>query len=181
MAEEILDIVDENDTIIGQCTRKESYNKQHPNRIVFVVIKNTKGEIAIQRRSMKCWWAPWILDVSAWWHVSSGQEYFEAAERELFEEIWVECKLKLLWKEYLNRKELDKKYFHNMNELRHEDHFHFRCVYEWIYDGNFKFDDGEVEELLFFSLDTIRTMINTWEKMTPSLVDILEKYYFNKQ
>jgi len=42
MQEEILDIVDENDEIIGQCERHQLYNKRATNRIVDVLIRDSK-------------------------------------------------------------------------------------------------------------------------------------------
>ena len=177
MQEEILDIVDENDEIIGQCERHQLYNKRATNRIVDVLIRDSKWKIALQRRSQTCSFMPGALATSAGGHVISWQTYKQAAYNELIEEIGIRCELKFVWKYYDDRKEINKKYYKNCRIRVDESHFFFTSVYEWTYDWKFSFDDGEVDKLEFFSKNEIRKMIDDWEYMMAGVVDILEKFY----
>ena len=175
---EILDIVDEKDNVIWTNTRHESYRNCTRNRIVFVVLKNITGQIYLQRRSNTCWFCPWALDITAWWHVSSWQDYEEAAYREMFEEVWVKwIDLTFHSKWAWDRYEIDKKYQKNSNHMREHSHEFFREIYTWVYDWDFSFDDWEVEEVLLFSKDELQKLIDNNEFMTPGCIDVLTEYF----
>ncbi len=177
---EILDIVDENDIVIGQNTRQQSYINKTSNRIIFVCIKNFNGDILLQKRSKNCSFMPGAWDMSVWWHVSSWQTYEEAAYRELREEIWItEMDLHFISKEYWDRKEIDSKYSMCEWMIREESHSFFRSLYEWVYEWELHFDDGEVEDAQYFSLDEIDQMLQNNEYMTPGCIDILINIYMN--
>jgi hypothetical protein len=45
---------------------------------------------------------------------------------------------------YKDRLEIDKRYW---EKIEHEQHFFYCSIFEWVYDWNFSFDDGEVESL----------------------------------
>lgn len=171
---EILDIVDENDSIVGKNTRHDSYRNKTINRIIFVCIKNSEWKVLLQKRSSTCWFMPWAWDMSVGWHVSSGQTYEEAAYRELFEEIWIEgIKLDFISKKYWDRKEIDEKHLSSDKITRHESHWFFRAYYEWVYDWELKFDDGEVELAQHFSKEELKQMIENKEFMTPGCIDVI--------
>jgi len=171
---EYLDIIDEKDKVIWINTRHKSYKNKTPNRIVSIVILNKNWKIALQKRSINCSYKPWYLDISAGGHVSSWSIYKESAYRELREELWIKCKLILKDKIYKDRLEIDKRYW---EKIEHEQHFFYCSIFEWVYDWNFSFDDGEVESLEFFSLKNIKNMIKNKKKITPWAIYILEKYY----
>lgn len=89
--EEILDLVDENDQVIGKKSRADIYNEGLTNfRVVNVFIKNSKGELWIPRRTAHKKLFPLYLDMSAAGHVESGETYEEAAKKEVAEEINVD-------------------------------------------------------------------------------------------
>ena len=50
---EYLDIINENDQIIGQASKKDIYNKMLRHRIVHVLIFNNKNEMLLQQRNKK--------------------------------------------------------------------------------------------------------------------------------
>lgn len=84
--EELLDVVDENDRVIGRATRGECHRKGLLHRSVSVFVFNSEGLFLIQQRS-----ASKVLNASKWdrsvaGHVLSGQSWEEAARRELEEE-----------------------------------------------------------------------------------------------
>lgn len=176
---EILDIVDLDDNVIGQNTRHDSYKNGTRNRIACVTLRSSEGKIFLQRRSEQCSFCPWYWDTAAGGHVQSGQNYEEAAYRELSEELWVVgITLSFIAKDHADRYLSDQKYQRNPKYIRQYSHEFFRAVYEWIFDGPFYFDDGEVSQIRAFSLDELQCMIDSQkEDMTPWCIDVLVKYY----
>jgi len=86
--DELLDIVDENDQVIGQKSRSEVYLEGLKNfRVVNAFLENSHGELLILRRSSEQKVFPLSLDMSMGGHVSSGETYEEALKRELREEL----------------------------------------------------------------------------------------------
>lgn len=102
MIEEILDIVNENDEVIGQIAKSDLYKKGLNNfRVINSFLINNKNEVWIPRRSATKKLFPSCLDASVGGHVSSGESYNQAFERELEEELNIKLstvKYKLLSK-----------------------------------------------------------------------------------
>lgn len=86
---EILDVVDIDDEVVGQATRGEIHEKGWLHRAVHIFLFNSAGEIYIQRRSSFKDRHPSKLDSSAAGHVDSMESYEEAAKRELHEELGI--------------------------------------------------------------------------------------------
>lgn len=88
--EEIFDVVDEDDRVIGQATRADVHsNKTLIHRSIGVAIFNKKGEIFLQQRSTTKDTDPLLWTVSCSGHVESGDSYEESAKRELREELGI--------------------------------------------------------------------------------------------
>jgi isopentenyldiphosphate isomerase len=87
MSDEILDIVDENDIVIGTATRKEAHAKGLLHREIYVWFITPDQKIIFQKRSMTKETNPGLLTPSVAAHVSSGQTYIETLERESAEEL----------------------------------------------------------------------------------------------
>lgn len=86
--QEILDLVDDNDNVIGTATRDEIYAKKSTNyRAVFGLLINDKGQLWIPRRHSKKKLYPSCLDSSIGGCVSSGETYEQALIREGKEEL----------------------------------------------------------------------------------------------
>jgi len=91
--DEILDIVNEEDIVIGQKQRSEIYQQGAVNfRVVNAFLINSRGEIWIPRRSSHKKIFPLCLDVSMGGHVETGETYEDAFQRELKEELNLELK-----------------------------------------------------------------------------------------
>src|ERR1700689_765200 len=87
MAEEIFDIVNERDEVAGQNTRREVHARGLWHRAVHVLVFNARGEVFLQKRSMRKDIAAGKWDSSASGHLDSGEDYDACAVRELREEI----------------------------------------------------------------------------------------------
>ena len=85
--DEIFDVVDEDDQVIGQATRGEVHRRGLRHRAVHVLVFNTKGEVFLQKRSMHKDTFPGAWDSSCSGHLDRGEDYDAAAIRELWEEI----------------------------------------------------------------------------------------------
>src|SRR5262252_3987077 len=87
MDEEIFDVVNERDEVIGRETRSKVHRLGLKHRAVHVLVFNGRGQIFLQKRSMKKDRQPGLWDSSASGHLESGEDYDACALRELQEEI----------------------------------------------------------------------------------------------
>lgn len=96
--DELFDVVDEEDQVIGQAHRSVVHAQQLLHRAVHVFLFNSRGELLIQHRSATKDEFPLCLTSSASGHVDSGESYAQAAIRELREELGLQCDLEYLAK-----------------------------------------------------------------------------------
>ncbi len=87
MSDEIFDVVNERDEVIGQELRREVHRQGLRHRAVHVLVFNSRGEVFLQKRSMTKDTFPGAWDSSSSGHVDSGEDYDTCAIRELREEI----------------------------------------------------------------------------------------------
>ena len=87
MSEEIFDVVNEQDEVIGQRSRSEIHRLGLKHRAVHVLVFNARGELFLQKRSMKKDCFPGKWDSSASGHLDSGETYDACAVRETREEL----------------------------------------------------------------------------------------------
>ncbi len=87
MSDEIFDIVNDLDQVIGQCPRRVVHRDGHKHRAIHVFVFNARGEIFLQKRSMAKDTYPGTWDSSASGHLDTGEDYDDCALRELREEI----------------------------------------------------------------------------------------------
>lgn len=87
MAEEIFDVVNERDEVIGKRPRSEVHRLGLMHRATHVLVFNKRGQVFLQKRSMNKDRQPGLWDSSASGHVDSGEHYDTCVVRELREEI----------------------------------------------------------------------------------------------
>ena len=87
MAEDIFDVVDENDQVIGQAERSRVHREGLRHRAVHVFLFDRRGRLFLQKRSQNKDSWPGAWDSSCSGHVDSGETYAEAVVRELGEEL----------------------------------------------------------------------------------------------
>lgn len=87
--QDILPVVDENDTVIGSAPRREVHARALRHRAVHAVVVNKAGQVLLQKRSSRKDSHPGWWDISMGGHVDAGEEYDAAARREMREELGI--------------------------------------------------------------------------------------------
>jgi len=167
MFDEIVDLIDKDDNIIGEKLKSECHKKGLWHRAVSIFVFNKEGKLLVQKRApnMSC---PNLLCSSASGHLQKGDSYKEGAKRELKEELGILCKLKFVGKFTMDVSYPDGK-------IDKEHYVLFICNY----DGEFKIQKEELSEIKFFSIEELKQMIkNNKNKFTPGFLQEFQ-YYLN--
>ncbi len=163
--EELLDIVDVNDNVIGQKKRGDIYREGKPNfRVVNVFVENARGQLWILRRSARKSYFPLGLDMSVGGHVKSGETYDDALKRELQEELKIDAsqvRCQLLG--YLTPQE--------------DGVSAFMKVYKTQLEETPKFNTDEFIEGFWCSPKNILERIERGEKAKDDLPKLLKRFY----
>ena len=142
---EYLDLVDENDNVIGKEDRNIIYKKDLNNfRVINIMIINSENKIIVPKRSSNRRLFPNCYDCSVGGHVSSGETYEEAAYRELEEELGI-TNVKLDEIGYFKPFELNTSSFSKM--------------YKLIYDGDLNYDKDGIQEIFYMDKEEIKKLI----------------------
>jgi len=88
-ADELLDIVDDDDRVVGQAPRGEAYARRLRHRCVFVQARDAHGRIFVHRRTPTKLVFPSMYDMFVGGVVGAGESYDAAALREAEEELGV--------------------------------------------------------------------------------------------
>ena len=88
-SEEILDVVDIHNHVVGQLTRGEIHERGLLHRSVHVLLFDSRQRLFVQKRSAFKDTNPGLWDTSAAGHVDAGEVPFSAAKRELQEELGI--------------------------------------------------------------------------------------------
>ncbi len=158
---EFLDIVDENDNVLGSASKAEIYQNKSTHRIVHIFITN-KDKIILQMQSKHKKFCPLHWCTSAAGHVQAGETWEEAARRELMEEIGVDVPLEFSGK-YVYVKEST-----SIKKI-------LGC-FKAEYNGSFKPNEFEVDKVESFTIQEIQSMIDSGEKFHPELLFLLNKH-----
>jgi len=141
--EELFDVVDENDIVVSSQERHFVHVNKLLHRAVHIWIFNNRGELFLQKRS---YWKEnhpglWCSSVAG--HVSTGENYLEAAKRELFEELGANVPLQLIHRilasEVTGQEFVEcfvgiaeEPFFLDPEEIETGAFFHPRLIQEWI-------------------------------------------------
>ncbi|OKJ96991.1 NUDIX hydrolase [Streptomyces sp. CB03234] len=88
-ADEILDVVDEHDEVVGQFPRGEVYARGLRHRCVFVLARDAEDRVFVHRRTATKLVFPSLYDMFVGGVVGAGESYDAAALREAEEELGV--------------------------------------------------------------------------------------------
>ncbi len=161
MVEEIFDVVDEDDQVINQLPRSVVHAKKLLHRAASVFVFNSAGELLLQKRSANKDEFPGCFTASASGHLSTGEEYDIAMQREMEEEIGLKTELTRLKK--------FKGGSHNA--------FEHAVLYQTEANEISFFDPEEIESVHFFELKTLDQMIKEKpEQFTPPFLEQYKWY-----
>ncbi|MEY3828744.1 MAG: hypothetical protein RL636_445 [Verrucomicrobiota bacterium] len=90
--DEVFDVVDDQDVVIGSCPRSEIHRRQLRHRAIHIFWLRADGQLCLQRRSYAKDNCPGQVSTSCAGHVDSGETYPVAAVRELREEIGLQVR-----------------------------------------------------------------------------------------
>ena len=85
--DELFDVCNRDDRVIGQARREDVHAQNLLHRAVHIWVLRTDGRLVVQRRSASKDQYPNGLTSSASGHLDSGEDYLDAAIRELGEEL----------------------------------------------------------------------------------------------
>jgi isopentenyl-diphosphate Delta-isomerase len=169
-SEEYGDVVDEKDNIIEKRPLGECVNLGLLHRAILVVLLDaTMKKVYLQKRSEKKNFFPGRWSASCTGHVSSGESYLQAAEREVSEELGLtDVKLQPLFK-FLSPK------WKFGNRIEWE----YITVFEGnTFDQEITLDATEVQEGKYVTLEELRDLLKANENsFTPDSIIALQRYH----
>jgi len=166
ISEEIFDVVNERDEVVDRQPRSVVHQQGLKHRAAHVLVFNSRGEVFLQKRSMKKDRQPGVWDSSTSGHVDSGEDYDASAVRELREEIG------------LNATEPLERLF-KINACEETDQ-EFVWVYRCRHDGPFELNPDEIDEGGWFAPEKVTTwmterpqdfataLLFIWQRLTNS-------------
>jgi len=154
--EELLDLVDKHDRVIGEVARSEANsNPDVIHREIGVLIYDNKNRILVQQRSYKKKTDPgsWIISCAG--HVSKGMTPLEAARMELREELGFDTELKFVGKVL----------------LKYPNETHFAYLYYGKYNGEeITIDPSETVKTKFVTQNDLRTIKENVEPISYGMM-----------
>jgi isopentenyldiphosphate isomerase len=158
-AEEIVTIVDRDNTPIGAVTRRIMRQQRLIHRASYILVFNAQGELFIQKRSLSKDIYPGYWDLAAGGVVLAGESYEESAQRELHEELGLAgVKLRPLFDQY---------YEDATNRV-------WGRIFACTSNGPFILQAAEIDHGQFITLDQIEQLHQT-EPVTPDGLQLLQR------
>ncbi|MDP4020572.1 MAG: NUDIX domain-containing protein, partial [Candidatus Adlerbacteria bacterium] len=160
--------VDKDDNPIGAGTRQEASEKGLICRIVRIFIFNSKGQLLLQKRGPNVS-IPDKWDDSVAGHVDEGEDYLEAAHREMAEEMGVKgVELTKVATYYTERFDPNDKRVVGRR---------FNTLYKTIYDGEVTPDPDEIADVQWIELpDLKKWLAENPEDFAPGFRDAFKEF-----
>jgi len=157
--DELVDIVDENDLVVGVVTRRQMRAEGLRHRAVFIAVQGSDGRLLVHQRSFDKDLRPGAWDIAFGGVVGTGEPYDAAAVRELSEEIGITA---------TDLVALGGGAFA-------EDSYDLvaRC-YRVVHDGPFTFGDGEVIAAKWVNRTELRKLLDQEDVMHDSIALLLD-------
>lgn len=154
--DELVDVVDDDDRVVGTVTRRQMRARRLLHRSVGIAVLGSDGRLLVHRRSdaKDLWPGRWDLAVGG--VVGAGESYEVAAARELGEEMGVNGVLVPIGR----------------GTFVDADVASFCQCYSLVHDGPFCFDDGEVVEIRWVDAATLAELVAT-ESFVPDSLALL--------
>ncbi|BCR04794.1 NUDIX hydrolase [Desulfuromonas versatilis] len=145
--EDIFEIVDEEDRVIGRAPRSRCHGDPSlVHRVAHVLVFNRSGSLLLQKRSLTKDVQPGRWDTSVGGHLDPGESYLQAARREMTEELGIEgVALTFLY------------YSKVRNDFESEN----VATYLALFEGPIRHAASEIDEVRFWSADEIAADLGT--------------------
>lgn len=158
---EFFEIVDENDEVIGLARRSECHgNPGLVHRVAHVLVFNRRGELLLQKRSMNKDIQPGRWDTSVGGHLDPGETYYDAALREMREELGISgVPITFLYKSRIR------------NEIESEN----VATYLALFDDKVAFARSEIDAVRLWSAREIEAALGTGV-FTPNFEEEWESF-----
>ncbi|MCP3682715.1 MAG: NUDIX domain-containing protein [bacterium] len=162
MTEEFVDIVDEEDKVVGKATREEADRKDLRRRVSRILVFNKEENMLIQKRADTKSKYPGLYDIGVGETLNSGEDFESAATRGLEEEVGIKnAELNFLFSGQFTHGEIKRNYH----------------VYLCVHDGEIKAGD-EVSEARFVRPDELKQLFEK-EEFVPLGKKIFEEFLKN--
>ena len=149
--------------VVGKALRQDCHNGSHIlHPVVHLHVFSSDGKLYLQRRAMHKDLLPGYWDTAVGGHMMYGETIMQALAREVQEEIGITD----FTPEHVETYRYDSS---RESEMVH--------VYKAIYDGPFHWNDGEVMDGRFWSIDELRETIGM-DILTPNLEMELKRFHF---
>jgi isopentenyldiphosphate isomerase len=149
MTDEWLDIVDEQDDIVGRAPRTEATARRLRQRCAFIRVLDEHGRLFVHRRAPTKLVFPSYYDMFVGGVVSAGESYDEAARREAAEELGVD--------------DLPEPTFLFKFLYESPEHTWWSAVYDLRYDGPVRPQAEEIVWHAFLTEDELRVKLAEWD------------------
>ena len=163
--DELFEVVDENNLVIGSASRSECHgNPQLIHRTAHVVVFHPDGRILLQKRSAGKDIQPGKWDTAVGGHLMPGEDYKQAARREMNEELGLssDLPLNLLFDSQIR------------NDLESEN----VRVFSTVSSGPFDIQQTEIDEVRFWERGKIiEEMKLPDSSFTPNLISELKSLF----
>lgn len=159
-------------------------------KTVSCILFDTKGRVILQKRSYSSHHGPGLYDKSVGGHVSAGETPDIAIVKESLEELGVVLTILSDLDKAVERIDIERvgvveefdyiEEFYSKRELPDLSYFYQpvkETVYLGVYDGDIRFEDGEVEDYMRIELSSLlRRVKHSPEEFTYDLIYVLKKY-----
>lgn len=164
----LIQIVDENDNPVGFASIEESQTKGLIQQISRVMVEDKSGRILLQKRAAHRRLFPGRWDNSAAGHVDEGENYLQAAYREMEEEIGL-----------LNVKLEEVSYFYTSFTFKDMKLNQFQRVYKTQTSSNTHLilEEDEVGEVKWFTREELKDLLKHPDTLTVGLKETIKRLY----
>ena len=176
IAEQVI-LVDEKDEPVGVAEKMEAHRKGLLHRAFSIFIFNSKGEMLLQRRSLRKYHSGGLWTNACCSHPNPGEETLDAVQRRLKEELGFEAPVEKVF-DFMYKAELG----------NGSTEYEFDHVFAGEYDGRIDFNTEEVEEVCYKNIPGINQSLQAdpekytaWFQLAfPKIERWWDQHYKNK-
>jgi len=159
-ASEVVDVVDEEDRVVGRALRRDVRNRNLLHREVAAIVRNRKGDIYVHRRTNTKDVFPGMYDMFVAGIVGSEESYDHAIRRELAEELGVDgAQPTFLFKARYEDADIN----------------WWTCAYEVVWDGPIRLQEEEIAWGGFMGEADLVAKLHEWP-FVPDGLKVFRRY-----